>query len=150
NSSALYWVRFLNVLLVIVLVWLAYMTARTIFPDQVALRLGIPLLTAAVPQNAFYGISNDVLSAICFGVTFICLVKWFSEDHPTISLGIATGLSIAATYLAKLSNLPLIFIAIGALAWWCIARTRSRKLRETIPALGALILCAAMPIIPWL
>src|SRR5213078_3230382 len=88
NGSALYWVRFLNLVFMIVLVWLAYVAARMIFPDQVALRLGVPLLIAAVPQDAFYGISNDVLSPICFGLTFICLVKWFSEDHPTISLGI--------------------------------------------------------------
>jgi uncharacterized membrane protein len=150
NGIALYWVRFLNVIFVIALVWLAYVAARMIFPDQVALRLGVPLLIAAVPQDAFYGISNDVLSAICFGLTFICLVKWLSADHPSISLGIATGLSIAATYLTKVSNLPLIFVAIGALAWWCIVQARSRKLREIMPALGALTLCAATPIVAWL
>ncbi len=150
NGNALYWVRFLNVVFVIVIVWLAYVAARMIFPNQVALRLGVPLLIAAVPQDAFYGISNDVLSPICFGLTFICLVKWFSEDHPTVSLGIATGLSIAATYLTKLGNLPLILIAIGALVWWCIAQARTRKLRETMPTLGALTLCAATPIVAWL
>ena len=150
SGNALYWVRFLNVVFVIVIVWLAYVAARMIFPNQVALRLGVPLLIAAVPQDAFYGISNDVLSPICFGLTFICLVKWFSEDHPTVSLGIATGLSIAATYLTKLGNLPLILIAIGALVWWCIAQARTRKLRETMPTLGALTLCAATPIVAWL
>lgn len=50
------------------LVWLAYVAARMMFPKQVALRLGVPLLIAAVPEDAFYGINNDVLSPICFGV----------------------------------------------------------------------------------
>ena len=150
DGTALYWVRFLNIGFVAALVWLAYVAARMIFPDQVALRLGVPLLVAAVPQDAFYGINNDVLSPICFGLVFICLVQWFSQDHPNVSLGIATGLSIAAAYLTKVSNLPLILVAIGALLWWCMAQARSRKLRGAMPALAALALCAAAPIAAWL
>ncbi len=149
NGSALYWVRFLNVIFVATLVWLAYAAARMIFPDQVAFRLGIPLLIAAMPQDAFYGISNDVLSPICFGFAFVCLIQWFSEEQPRVSLGTATGLSIAATYLTKLSNLPLMLVAIGAVLWWCIARARLGKLRGAMPALGALAVCAATPILGW-
>lgn len=150
NGSALYWVRFLNVVFIAAVVWLAYATARMIFPDQVALRLGVPLLIAAVPQDAFYGIGNDLLSPVCFGLTFICLVKWYSQEHPGIALGIVTGLSIAAAYLTKLSNFPLVLVAAGALVWWCIVRSRSRKLRDAVPALGALAFCAAIPISGWL
>src|SRR5205814_2216559 len=83
-------------------------------PDQVAMRLGVPLLIAAVPQDTFYGISNDVLSPICVGLVFICLIKWFYQAKPSTFLGSATGLSITAAYLTKLSNLPLIVVAAGA------------------------------------
>jgi hypothetical protein len=134
----------------IVLVWLAYVAARKMFPDQVALRLGVPLLVAAIPQDAFYGINNDVLSPICFGLTFICLIQWFSHDKPSISLGIATGLSLAATYVTKLSNLPLIFVALGAVFWWCIVQARWRKVPGALTAVGALVLCAATPTASWL
>src|SRR6266480_3875152 len=65
GGSTLYWVRSLNIVFMAALVWLAYVAARMIFPDQVALRLGVPLLIAAVPQDAFYGIDNDLLSPIC-------------------------------------------------------------------------------------
>lgn len=150
GGSALYWVRLLNVAFVAALVWLAYVAARIIFPDQVALRLGIPLLVASMPQDMFYGINNDVLSPICFGVTFVCLLSWVCQDRPTIVLGITTGLSIAASYLTKLSNLPLILMAAGALAWWCLAQARSKTLRRAIPALGALVACAAIPIMAWM
>src|SRR4029450_5947382 len=112
------------------------------FPDQVALRLGVPLLIAAVPQDAFYGINNDVLSPIFFGLVFICLIKWFSRSEPSISLGIATGLSIAAAYLTKLSNLPLIVVAIAAILGWCISEARAGRLRRAMPPLGALVFCA--------
>jgi Predicted membrane protein (DUF2142) len=150
GASALYWVRFLNVALMMALVWLAYVAARLMFPKQVALRLGVPLLIAAVPQDAFYGINNDVLSPICFGLVFICLIKWFSQDELSVSLGIATGLSIAAAYLAKLSNVPTIFVAVGAILWWCIAEARTGRFREAIPGLGILAVCAAAPIVAWL
>jgi len=150
GASALYWVRFLNVALMIALVWLAYVAARLVFPEQVTLRLGVPLLIAAVPQHAFYGINNDVLSPICFGLVFICLIKWFSHDELSVSLGIATGLSIAATYLAKLSNVPTLFVAVVAILWWCIAKARAGKLRGAMPALIALAFCAATPIVAWL
>jgi hypothetical protein len=148
-GSALYWVRFLNVGFVAVLVWLAYVAARAIFPDQTALRLGVPLLIATVPQDAFYGITNDVLSPICSGLAFICLIRWFSDDRPSISLGIATGITFAAAYLTKVSNVPLIFVAFGSLLWWGIAQARSKRLRGATPALGALVLCAATPVLGW-
>ena len=150
DGTALYWVRFLNVAFIAALVWLAYVAARIVFPDQVAMRLGVPLPVAFIPQNAFYGIDNDVLSPICFGITFICLVRWFREDQPSVSLGIATGLAIAAAYFTKLSNLPLIFVATVAIAYWCFSRARSRNLRGAIPALIALVCCAAVPIAAWM
>jgi Predicted membrane protein (DUF2142) len=150
DGSALYWVRFLNVALMMALVWLAYVAARMVFPKQVALRLGVPLLIAAVPQDAFYGINNDVLSPIFFGLVFICLIKWFSKDELSVSLGIASGLSIAAAYLAKLSNVPTILVAVGAILWWCIAEARTGRFREAILPLGILAVCAAAPILAWL
>jgi Predicted membrane protein (DUF2142) len=150
DGSELYWVRFLNVALMMALVWLAYVAARLMFPKQAALRLGVPLLVAAVPQDTFYGINNDVLSPICFGLVFICLIKWFSQDELSVPLGIATGLSIAAAYLAKLSNVPTIFVAVGAILWWCIAEARTGRFQEAIPRLGILAVCAAAPIAAWL
>lgn len=150
DGSALYWVRFLNVAFMAALVWLGYVAAKLIFPDQIALRLGVPLLIAAVPQDAFYGITNDVLSPLCFGLVFICLIKWFSRGEPSISLGTATGLSIGAAYLTKLSNLPLIVVAVIAILWWCITEARAGNLRAARPALGALVVCAATPIVAWL
>ena len=150
GGSTLYWVRFLNTVLVAALVWLAYVGARLMFPQQIALRLGVPLLIAAVPQDAFYGINNDILSPISFGLVFICLIKWFSQEERSVSLGIAAGLSIAAAYLTKLSNLPLIIVAVGAILWWCLVEARTKKLRSAMPALGALAVCAAVPIVAWL
>src|SRR6266404_4508040 len=42
--QSLYWIRFLNVVLIAVIVWLGYVTARMIAPDRVELCIGVPLL----------------------------------------------------------------------------------------------------------
>ena len=56
-----------------IVVWLGYVTARTIAPERLDLRIGVPLLLAFIPQNVFYAMNNDVLSPLCFGVLFL----WF-------------------------------------------------------------------------
>jgi hypothetical protein len=66
DGPLLYWLRFLNVLLVGALVWLGYSAARLVFPERKLLRLGVPALLAFMPQTAFYSIQNDVLSPLWF------------------------------------------------------------------------------------
>src|SRR5205823_3145736 len=70
--QSLYWIRFLNVPLVAMMVWLGYVTARTIAPGRMDLCVGVPLLLAFVPQNVFYTVNNDVLSPLCFGALISC------------------------------------------------------------------------------
>src|SRR5881392_1726883 len=59
--QSLYWIRFLNGLLIALMVLLGYVIARSIAPKRVELRLGVPLLLAFFPQNIFYAMNNDVL-----------------------------------------------------------------------------------------
>jgi Predicted membrane protein (DUF2142) len=146
---SLYWLRFLNVPLIVIMVWLAYVAARTIAPQQVDLRIGVPLLLAFLPQNVFYAMNNDVLSPLCFGALFLCVLQWLRTDVPTVLLGALTGLAIAATYLAKLSNIPLIAVALAIVVvrfWSLIRQTRGTRFLT----LGALIFCAAIPIGSWM
>src|SRR5437762_6528310 len=105
--QSLYWIRFLNVSLVAMMVWLGYVTARTIAPERMDLRIGVPLLLAFIPQNVFYAMNNDVLSPLCFGTLFLCVLQWLRTNAPSFLLGALTGVGLAATCLTKLSNLPL-------------------------------------------
>ena len=113
--ESLYWIRFLNVPLIALLVWLGYVAARTIAPEHLELRIGVPLLLAFIPQDVFYSINNDVLSPICVGSLFLCVLRWLRPEPLTLWLGICTGLAIAATYLTKLANLPLLSVALIAI-----------------------------------
>src|SRR5207245_1636462 len=147
--QALYWIRFLNVPLIAIVIWLGYLTARIIAPEREDLRISVPLLLAFIPQNVFYAINNDVLSPICFGALFLCLLQWLRAKTPSFSLCALTGLAIAATYLTKLSNFPLIAVALAAIVAKAMPIIR-QKPRPALAALAALILCAAIPIGSWM
>jgi hypothetical protein len=145
----LYWIRFLNVALISVVVWLGYVTARMIAPNRVDLRIGVPLLLAFIPQNVFYAMNNDVLSPVCFGALFLCVLQWLRTNRPTFVLGALTGLAIAATYLTKLSNLPLIGVASAAIIAKLCSVVR-QKPRATLTAFVTLVVSAAIPIGSWI
>jgi hypothetical protein len=150
GGHLLYWLRWLNILVIIALVWLGHLAARLIFPENIFVRLGVPALIAFLPQTAFYSIQNDVLSPVCFGAAFIFLVKFLRAETPDLRLGIFAGLLLAATFLTKISNLPL--LAVSALVILCKAAqlAGAGKFRAAIPSLTALALCAGLPMAAWL
>ena len=147
--ESLYWIRFLNSLLIAILVWIGYAVARMVEPEQLGLRLGVPLLLAFMPQDVFYVMSNDVLSPICFGVVLLCIIRWFQARSPSLLVGGLTGVAISATYLTKLSNLPLVAVAFAALTIRLLSGT-ARQLVVALRPLILMIVCAGIPIASWI
>jgi hypothetical protein len=150
DGFLLYSVRFLNVFFVGILVWLSYLTARLVFPENQFVRLGVPGLLAFIPQTVFYSIQNDVLSPISFSAAFLCLLKLLHTESPGLRLGIFTGLALAATFLTKLSNLPLLAVSAAVILIKIMQLARAGKLRTAFPSLAALALCAGLPMVGWL
>ena len=166
NGHLVYWLRFFNILLVIALVWLAYAAARLLFPgdaipetapsrprlrpaDHAFLRLGVPAWVAFMPQSAFYSIGNDLISALCFGLTFLLLIQWLRAETLSAGQGIALGLACAATYLSKITNVPLLAITTVAVVFKAWQKIRLEKSRESSLALAAFLCCAELPVIVW-
>ncbi len=145
----LYWIRFLNVFFAASLVWLGFAAARLIFPEDRFVTLGVPVLLSVLPQDIFYSIQNDVLSPLCFGIAFIGLVRWLRTDVPSAKLALCIGLSLAAAYLTKVSNLPLVAIAAMVLVIHAWRSPRSRKPRAASSAFVLLLLSAGLPIMCW-
>src|SRR5439155_11402238 len=110
--QSLYWIRFLNIPLIAIVVWMGYRAARMVAPERVELRIGVPLLIAFIPQNVFYAMNNDVLSPVSFGALFLCSLQWLRAKNASLWLGAVTGFAVAAAYLTKLSNLPLIAVTL--------------------------------------
>jgi hypothetical protein len=146
----LYWLRFLNVFAVAGLVWLAYLAARMFCPENLFVRLGVPALIVFMPQTAFYSIENDVLSPLGFGAAFILLVRWLQTDLPGARLGALTGLVLAATFLTKTSNVPLLAVSALAVLLKAGRLFKAKKLRAAKPALLLLAACAGLPMAAWL
>ncbi len=144
-----YWLRFLNILAVAALVWLGHRAARLIFPEHLFLRLGVPAVLAFLPQTAFYSVNNDVLSPLSFGAAFICLVRLWQADALDIRLGFLTGLALAAAWLTKPSNLPLLAMSAMSVAVKISRLSQSGKLRASLPSLMAMFFCAALPMAAW-
>jgi hypothetical protein len=80
---------------------------------------------------------------------FLCVLQWLRTNAPSLSLGAVTGVAIACTYLTKLSNLPLIVIAVVVILAKLGVIVRRRP-RAGLIALVALLLCAAVPIGGWM
>jgi hypothetical protein len=122
-----YWVRFFNAPLAALLVLLSSLAARLAFPRERELHFGTALMAAALPQDAFYSISNDVLSPIFFGAAFVGLLALMQgsvdmigastplspsavEGRTLTALG--TGAALSSAVLSKVSNLPLLVPAL--------------------------------------
>jgi hypothetical protein len=108
----------------------------------------VPLILALMPQTAFYAISNDPLSALCFGALFICVLKWLRPPAPSAQLGAVTGLAFAATHLAKVTNFPLLIVAAVVLVFAAVKSFRNGQ--RVWPAVLAFSGCAAPPILGWM
>jgi hypothetical protein len=143
GERLLYWVRFFNALLIAALVWIAFLAAQECSNDP-NLYLSVPLLVAFIPQDAFYSIGNDNLSAVVGGAGFLLLSLWLSDKRIPFLVSALTGLSVAAAYLTKLANLPFVGVVLAV-----ILLNPVFKRRRIAPALICL-LTALLPILLWM
>lgn len=150
GGPLLYWVRFLNMFVVVGVVWLGHNTAQFVFPERPWLPIGAALLLAFFPQDMFYSIQSDVLSPLCFGAAFLALLKLLRAEVLSSRLAVLIGLSLGASWLVKTSSLPLIAIALAAVFWKAFRLAQERKLHSSAAALVLLFTSAALPIGSWM
>lgn len=143
--AALYAVRFFDALLVALLVWIGYAAARFSSEQNTTLVLGLPAFLAFFPQAIFFSIENDVLSPVVCGVAFVYALRAIRGSEFNVVAGVISGAAIAAMYLTKLSNLPMLAVVAIALVI-AIARAKSRN----VAAIIALVICSLLPIAAWM
>lgn len=150
DGDRLLWLRLLNMALLAALVWLGGGTARKLFPENRFVQVAVPALIAFFPQSIFYAINNDMMSPLAFGAAFVLLLDFFNAEIPPARLAAGTGLALAAAFLTKLSNLPLLALAGLFLAWKFLQIWRGGNLRAARPAFAVLAACAGLPMAAWL
>jgi hypothetical protein len=149
EGQALYWVRFLNVLLCCSLTWLSYAFTRAFFPDRAFVRVGVPFLIAFFPQDAFYLVNNDVLLPLIGGAAFFCLLLIHRGPPRSIAFHAGTGLLVAATILVKFSSVAILPVA-AAVVGFAVLRPRPSGNGRAAFAKGAVLMAAAaVPIAAW-
>lgn len=148
DAGLLYWMRFLNLPIIFGLVWLAWFSAKTTFPENPFVRIAVPAFIAFLPQTSFYSINNDILTPVTFGLVFLLLIHFLSSEQPSPRLAATLGLALAAAYLTKASNLPLLAVTALFLAGKILLLLRRAKFPA--PAVGLLLLCAGLPIAAWM
>lgn len=150
GGHLLYWLRLMDVPIYMVLVWLSYLFVKRFYATDVFLRFGVPLLLVVFPQDVFYSINNDVFTPLLFGVSLYCLLEIYTAQSKSLGFHILTGLAVAATFLTKFTNLPIL-IVLGMIVLLNIVRIRKEgRLSKELPKVGALCLAAVIPIALWL
>ncbi len=150
DGPLLYLARFFNVLVIVAVVWLGWVAARNIFPDSLFVRMAVPALAAFLPQTMFYAINNDIFSPLTFGLAFVRLLKFWDAENPSPRAAVALGLALAATFLTKTSNLPLLAAAALLLALKIVSLARNGNLRAATFPLLVLFFTAALPMAAWM
>ena len=145
----LYWVRFLDVIVYGLLVLLAYLFCKKLFPGQITLIFGVPILLIAFPQDLFYSINSDVFSPILCLLSVYFLFRIYSSDKSILYYAL-TGIAISAALLTKLTNVPLLLILLIFLILITKKYYSIGKLKRHYIHLLVLLTVSVLPFVLWL
>lgn len=149
GGTLLYWIRFLNIPIFIGFLYLSYFIATRLFPKNMSMRIGIPLLLTFFPQDTFYAITNDVLSPLLFAISFYLLIEIYLDQYRPPKFYFITGLAVGATFLIKYSNIAIVVLLcliafLKIREWHKIASLVKKKIN-----LIALFSGAGLPVFLW-
>ena len=82
GGNLLYWTRFFAVPVYGSLIWLSYLLTKQIFPLNAFLYLGVPFVLVFFPQDVFYSLNNDVLSAPLVTLALLLAIRMYRSPAP--------------------------------------------------------------------
>lgn len=147
--NLIYLIRFLNVPVFIAMVWIAFLTGKTIFPDNNFMQKGLPIMVAAFPQDMFYSISNDTISPLLFSLSLLMLMKILFEDKP-LGFYFAAAVVIALAFLNKVSNITMLALLGPVILLKLRQITTEKKTKENIFRMFILLTVSVIPLCFWL
>jgi 4-amino-4-deoxy-L-arabinose transferase-like glycosyltransferase len=146
--SKLFLLRLVAVPLGVLVVWLAYLTARLLFPEDLLMRAGTPIFVAFHPQVSFEAaiVNHDILVIALFSLTLYALLRWL-RDGLTKRRELALGVLGACGLWTKASfGLMLPVVALAMVFAWRDGAWPVRRL------VGAWVRTIALPLVlvaPW-
>jgi hypothetical protein len=115
----------------------------------VQLRAAVAILVSTFPQDAFFTITNDVLSPLAF-VLALHLMLRVTVAKRSLGEEVAAGAAVGLTFLVKLTNVPILAIALLLVLWRLVRAHRTGSLLQVAPRLAALSISLLVPIALWL
>lgn len=140
--ALLYWVKFLNPGLYALLVWLSYCFTRTVYPERPFLWIAAPALIAVFPQDVFFGLNRDILSAPLAALALWWMLRGISEktEKPSRWL-VAASFMVGLAFLTNVSNCVL-YVALACALW-----TWSQSQKKWAAKIRILITCSAAAVV---
>ena len=117
GGNLLYWARFFNVPVYLLLVWLACLFTKELLPHSKFVYLGVPFVLAFFPQDVFYGLNNDILSAPMVTLALYLLLRMYRSEAPRPGLALLAGFAVAAAVLTKFANAPVVVVLVIVACW---------------------------------
>jgi hypothetical protein len=105
-------IRWLNALFMAGMVWAAHRLACATGRRDSLTRIGVPLLVALFPQDAFYSISNDALSPLVTALALLAILRMHA-GQPRSSVSLVAGLLTASAILTKYTNCVVLIPAVA-------------------------------------
>lgn len=137
----IYWVRFFNSIAYALLVWVSYRFTRKVCPERPFLYVAVPALIAVFPQDVFFGMNRDVLSAPLAAVALLLMMEALDSAPGKFRWLILSSLVVGLGLLVEVSNCVL-YGTLVATFWYWLCRPgikRARKMRVvSIGVLAAL------------
>lgn len=151
--------RLVSVLLGVGVVYLTYLLARRLFPNDVAVRVGAPVFIALQPQFSFEAaiVNHDILVILLATLTAWLTCRAIGAGL-TVPGALAIGLVGAAGLWTKVSFglvLPVVAVGLAVIAWDRLrsAGWGSAGLRGLVPWLairgGLALVLPVVGILPW-
>jgi hypothetical protein len=149
DGGLLYWCRFLNIPLMVLLVIIAYAISRIVPYSDASMVFGLPLLVAFMPQSVFYSLNSDVLSPLPSGIAYLLIIKGLLGANLSWKHYACLGLVVSCALLTKLANIPLLFMTMLFLAVRIVHGGRTAICGKNLVKATAFLLCLVVPLAVW-
>ena len=140
-----YWVRLLNPIAYVQLIWASYRLARRTYPENVFLWLGVPALLAVFPQDVYFGINREVLSAPLTAIALLLMAKNLEGRKRNSWLLVITCLTVGLAFLVDISNC-ILYGALALMLWYCTKQRGANPLSKIRTIAGGVFLSLLFPL----
>jgi hypothetical protein len=144
--KAAYWIRFLNPIFYALLVWISYRLASLVYPGNAFLAVAIPAFIAVFPQDVFFGMNRDVLSAPIAAAALLLMAQAAKRERGALGRLLAASFLVGLAFLVNVSNCVL-YGALAISLWFAVRNSDEPRTRKVWKITGSAIAALFLPVL---